>query len=119
MAADACCISVRERKFLSKFCSVCFELEFVKAPEMYQTAINTIVKGVMKAMAPWTGAPGQTPESPAPLKMPDGGLLRLTPSGSGPGSVTESPSFQGSSSDRVLSEFTDAGRFMGEAAPVP
>ena len=55
MAADACCIRVRERKFLSKCCSVCFELEFVKAPEMYQTRMYTIVMGVMKAMAPWTG----------------------------------------------------------------
>ena len=55
MAADACCIRVRERKFLSKFCSVCFELEFVKAPEMYQMRMYSIVMGVMKAMAPWTG----------------------------------------------------------------
>lgn len=119
MAAEACCISVRERKFLSKFCSVCFELEFVNAPEMYQTAMNTIVIGEMKAIAPCTGAPGQTPESPAPLKMPDGGLLRSTPLAPGPGSSAESSCFQGSSSDRVLSEFTDAGRFMGEGLAVP
>ena len=35
-AAVACCMSVSDRKFLSKCCSVCIELELVKAPEMYQ-----------------------------------------------------------------------------------
>ena len=103
-AAVACCMSVSDRKFLSKCCSVCFELELVKAPEMYQTAIKNIVNGEMKAMAPWTGppAPGHTPESPAPLKIPDGGRLKATPLGSGPGSGAFGSSFHGWSSDSVL-----------------
>ena len=105
-AAVACCMSVSDRKFLSKCCSVCFELELVKAPEMYQTAIKNIVNGEMKAMAPWTGppAPGHTPESPAPLKIPDGGRLEATPLGSGPGSGAFGSSFHGWSSDSVLSD---------------
>ena len=55
-------------------------------------------------MAPWTGppAPGHTPESPAPLKIPDGGRLEATPLGSGPGSGAFGSSFHGWSSDSVL-----------------
>ena len=68
--------------------------------------IKNIVNGEMKAMAPWTGppAPGHTPESPAPLKIPDGGRLKATPLGSGPGSGAFGSSFHGWSSDSVLSD---------------